>query len=73
MTSHTDKQQSKSPLIDRDRAAEYIGVRPQTLACWASTRRYALPFVRIGRRAMYRQSDLDAFIERNVIGGEVQQ
>jgi len=50
-----------------------LGVRPQTLATWASSRRYALPFIKIGRRVMYRLSDLNAFIESNVVGGEVQQ
>jgi excisionase family DNA binding protein len=60
-------------LVSREQAAEFLGVRPQTLAAWASSRRYALPFVKVGRRVMYRLSDLDAFIERNVFGGEVQQ
>lgn len=63
----------KSDLVSREEAAEFLGVRPQTLATWASSRRYALPFVKIGRRVMYRLSDLHAFIERNVLGREVQQ
>lgn len=63
----------KSDLVSREKAAEFLGIRPQTLAAWASSRRYALPFVKVGRRVMYRLSDLDAFIERNVFGGEVQQ
>jgi hypothetical protein len=60
-------------LVNREKAAEFLGVRPQTLAVWASSRRYALPVVKVGRRAMYRLSDLDAFIERNIVGAEVQQ
>lgn len=63
----------KSDLVSREEAAEFLGVRPQTLATWASSRRYVLPFVKIGRRVLYRLSDLNAFIERNVVGGEGQQ
>lgn len=57
----------KSNLVSRERAAEFLGVRPQTLAAWASSRRYALPFVKIGRRVMYRLSDLQSFIDANVV------
>lgn len=59
-------------LRSRQEAAEYLGVAPQTLAVWACTNRYGLPMVKIDRHVKYRQSDLDAFIERNLIGGEVQ-
>lgn len=57
-------------LISREKAAAALGVRPQTLACWASSGRYHLPFVKIGRRAMYRLSDIEAFIEANVVQQE---
>lgn len=73
MSIGTSSCTEPSPLIDRTGAAKIIGIRPQTLACWASTGRYRLPFVKIGRRAMYRRSDLQQFIERNVIGGELVQ
>jgi len=57
-------------LRSRADAARYLGVAPQTLAVWACTQRYHLPLVKIGRHVKYRQSDLDAFIERNTVGGE---
>ncbi|MCG9697185.1 helix-turn-helix domain-containing protein [Shewanella sp. Isolate11] len=43
-------------------AANYLGVKPETLDVWRSAGRYAIPFVKVGRRVFYRQSDLDAFI-----------
>lgn len=58
------------PLLTRQEAAEYIGVSAETLAVWHCTRRYRLPVVKIGSRAKYRKSDLDAFIARRTIGGE---
>jgi len=63
---------ANTSLRSRREAADYLGVAPQTLAVWACTKRYALPMVKIGRHVKYRQSDLDAFIERNVMGKEIQ-
>ena len=55
-------------LLTREQAAEYLGVKPQTLAVWASTQRYELPFIRVGRSVKYRQTDLDAFLKRRTVG-----
>lgn len=57
-------------LLTRKEAADYLGVKVQTLACWACTGRYHLPFVRVGRLVKYRQQDLDAFILENRIDAE---
>lgn len=64
---------TKKPLRSRREAAIYLGVAPQTLAVWACTKRYHLPLVKVGRHVKYRQSDLEAFIERNTFGTEVLQ
>ena len=50
-------------------AAEYLGVKPQTLATWRLTKRENLPFVKVGRHCKYLLKDLDSYIERkrNVI------
>jgi Helix-turn-helix domain len=63
-----------SPVLPRDEAAEYIGLKPQTLAAWATTKRYDLPYILSGRRAMYRISDLEKFLESRTVnvGGEDQ-
>lgn len=60
-------------LLTRDQAAEYLGVAPQTLAIWAMTGRYSLPYIRVGRLAKYRRSDLDKFLTRRTVGGEAEQ
>lgn len=62
---------SPSGLMNREDAAAYIGVRPQTLAVWCVTGRYGLKMVKVGRSVRYRQSDLDAWLERRTVGGEV--
>lgn len=70
--SHENGNTSNT-LKSRKEAAGYLGVSPHTLAVWACTRRYDLPMVKIGRCVKYRQCDLDNFIERNVVAGEVLQ
>jgi excisionase family DNA binding protein len=57
-------------LVSRKEAAAYLGASEHTLAVWASTKRYPLPYVKIGRLVRYRRADLDAFIARNVVGAE---
>ena len=56
-------------LLTREEAADFLKVRPQTLAAWASARRYDLPYVRVGSRARYRQSDLEKFVLARTVGG----
>ncbi len=59
---------SASPLLTREQAAEFLNICPQTLSVWKCTQRYNLPVVKVGRCVRYRLSDLQAFIERNVVG-----
>ena len=53
-------------LLSAADAAAFLGVQEQTLAVWRSSGRYSLPFVKIGRCVKYRESDLTAFVEKNV-------
>ena len=55
------------PLFTRAQAAEYIAVKPQTLAAWAVSGRYDLPFLRVGRCVRYRKSDLDRFLNERTV------
>lgn len=59
-------------LLTRAQAAEYLGVRPQTLAVWAMTQRYGLPMIKVGRLTRYRRSDLDAFLTRRTVGASTE-
>ena len=54
----------KPNLYSRQKAADYIQTKPQTLAVWASTGRYNLPFIKVGRKVFYREEDLDQFLTR---------
>ena len=61
-------QFTRPALFTREEAATYLGIKPQTLALWACTKRYDLPFVKVGRAVRYRLADLDAFIESRTVG-----
>ena len=54
------------PLLSRKEAANLLGVEVGTLEVWASTGRYNLPFIKVGRLAKYRLSDLVAFRDARV-------
>jgi excisionase family DNA binding protein len=55
-------------LLTRDQAAQYVGVKPQTLALWRSVGRYGIPVIKVGRLVRYRRTDLDAWLEARTIG-----
>ena len=57
----------KGEIVSRDDAAALLCIKPQTLAVWHSTGRYALPVIKVGRRAMYRLSDIEAFIAARTV------
>ncbi|WP_115616151.1 helix-turn-helix domain-containing protein [Chromobacterium vaccinii] len=58
---------SKDRLLSRPEAATWLGLSPYTLNEWASTGRYGLRYYRIGRKCMYRLSDLQAFIASRAV------
>ena len=55
-------------LLTREQAAAYLGVKPRTLAVWASTRRYGLRFVKVGRAVRYRMADLERWLAARTVG-----
>lgn len=44
-------------------AANILGITEGTLAVWRCTKRYQLPFVKIGRKIFYRSEDIQSFVE----------
>lgn len=59
---------SSDTLLNNTAAADYIGVTPRTLEVWRCTKRYTIPFIKVGRLIRYRQSALDAFLESRTVG-----
>lgn len=49
-------------LLNTAAAAELLGVTPGTLEVWRSTKRYAIPYIRVGRLIRYQRAALDAWL-----------
>lgn len=56
-------------LLTQAEAAEILSVAAQTLSVWRSSKRYDLPYSKIGRNVRYRHSDVLAFIESRMVNG----
>lgn len=56
------------PLLLPEQAAAVLGVTSQTLSAWRCTKRYEIPFVRVGSRVRYREEDLKRFIQSRTNG-----
>jgi hypothetical protein len=55
-------------LLDTTAAAAVLGeVSPKTLVTWRHTKRYNLPFVKIGRKVFYDVRDLLRFVEERKV------
>lgn len=53
-------------LVNRQKAAEILGLQVQTLAAWAMSAKH-LPLVKVGRSVRYKMADLESFIEKQTI------
>lgn len=54
-------------LVAASDAAKQLGVSAKTLANWRTPGTANLPFVMVGGRVFYRQSDIDAFVKGSTI------
>lgn len=61
--------QAEDKLINNAEAANYLGVSPGTLDVWRCTKRYRIPFIKVGRLVKYRKSSLDEFIASRTMEG----
>ena len=57
-----------SKLLAAEEVAAILGVKPQTLAIWRHTKRYNLPFVKVGRLCKYRPQDVESFVVERTVG-----
>jgi Helix-turn-helix domain len=50
-------------FLNTDEAAKFLGKAPATLVIWRSTKRYGLPYIKMGGSVRYAMDDLLAFVE----------
>ncbi len=66
MTERAIAHPNLNILMNRKKAAEFLGVAESTLAYWKCVGRYDLKYVKIGRLVKYRMSDLEEFIDKGL-------
>lgn len=54
-------------LLNTAEAAEMLRIKKGTLNIWRCTKRYDLPYVKIGRKIFYKTEDIYNFIKNNTI------
>ncbi len=60
-------------LMTREEAAEFLGLKAQTLANWTCKGRSGPKAIRVGSRAIrYRRCDLEAYLAAHEIGQAVE-
>lgn len=64
--THTNRPSIIEPLaIDNDSAAQIINIQPASLEKDRRNGHLGIPFIKAGRRVIYRLSDLQAWLEEN--------
>lgn len=54
-------------LLTPEKVAEILGISPKTLQIWRTTRRYNLPYTKVGGKVMYPPEAIQDFIKRRTI------
>ena len=57
-------QRDPDQLLTTEQAAKRLGVKRSTLEVWRTSKRYGLPYVKVGRLVKYQRADLDEFLAR---------
>ena len=69
--AHLEKQGGKAvvddALLDERQVAAILDVTVGTLQVWRCTKRYPLPYIKIGRNVRYSQSGVTAFIASRTV------
>jgi hypothetical protein len=56
------------PLLTPKQTSKILGVTTHTLAVWRCRKRYSLRFIKVGRKVMYRPTDLASFLQKQTQG-----
>lgn len=54
---------SDNPKLNNSQAAKVLGVSPCTLVTWRCTKRYHIPYVKVGKKVFYYLDDLLTWLE----------
>lgn len=54
-------------LITPEEAAGLLNVTPQTLAVWRSSKRYGLPYIKVGRLVRYSRTAIEDWLKERTV------
>jgi predicted DNA-binding transcriptional regulator AlpA len=57
-------------LLTTEQAAAKLHMKANTLAVWRHDKRYPLKYIKIGSKVLYRESEIERFLEAGTKGGE---
>lgn len=63
-------QQRQAERLPNRAAAAYLGITEHTLDVWRCTKRYPIPYIKVGSRIFYLKADLDRWLESRLAGVE---
>jgi excisionase family DNA binding protein len=61
-TEPSPRRLRRVDLLSASEAAELLGLSEATLATWRCTRRYEIPYLKLGRHVRYRRQDLEEWL-----------
>jgi len=67
MMAKTKPAPAVPELLTRPQAAALLGIATQTLAAWATHKRYPLPYIKIGSSVRYSRDALAEFIRTRTV------
>lgn len=62
------KEYNQGRLLTTQQAANLLNITPHALQVWRTTKRYPLPYVKVGSCVRYKESDLESFIAKRTEG-----
>ena len=57
-------------LLTVKEVASILGLSPGTLNVWRTTKRYPLPYIKVGRHIRYKATDVAAFLRARTLQGD---
>ncbi|MGF7163501.1 excisionase family DNA binding protein [Rhodoligotrophos appendicifer] len=58
---------NSEPLLSPEEAARLLKTTAGTLAAWRCTGHMRIPFVKFGRKVLYRRSDLERYLDQHTV------
>lgn len=64
---HMNEHPYSNQLLTPQEVSNILGISVETLNVWRATKRYKLPYTKIGHLVRYRSNDIEAFIQERTV------